>query len=69
MYVELQEAFGWEAYQKVFAEYPQLSVHRISGARITMPKSGIMDVRFSRTSERTLARSFKLGGFRCPNRR
>ena len=60
MYVQLQEAFGWEAFQKVFAEYRNLSDE-------TRPKSDAEKrdqwlVRFSRTVGHNLGPFFEAWG-------
>ena len=60
MYVQLQRAFGWESYKKVFAEYRALS-------KDERPKNDAEErdqwmVRFSRTVDRNLAPFFDAWG-------
>ncbi|MCA8978708.1 MAG: M60 family metallopeptidase, partial [Planctomycetes bacterium] len=60
MYVQLQDAFGWEAYQRVFAAYLQLDEReRPKGDD---EKRDRWLVTFSRTVERDLSAFFELWG-------
>ncbi|BDI29705.1 hypothetical protein CCAX7_17560 [Capsulimonas corticalis] len=60
MYIELRQAFGWDAYKKVFAEYRALP----SSARpkTDLEKRDQWMTRFSRTAGRNLAPFFQAWG-------
>lgn len=60
MYVQLQEAFGWEAFQEVFAEYRDLA--RDERPRTDEEKRDQWLVRFSRTVGRDLGPFFETWG-------
>ena len=60
MYMQLQEAFGWEAYKKVFREYRDLP--RGQRPRSDNEKRDQWLVRFSRTVGRNLGPFFQAWG-------
>jgi hypothetical protein len=60
MYMQLQEAFGWEAYQKVFAEYRELS--REERPRSDDDKRDQWLVRYSKTVGKNLGPFFEAWG-------
>ena len=60
MYMQLQEAFGWEAYRKVFAEYRELS--REERPRSDDAKRDQWLVRFSRAVGKNLGPFFEAWG-------
>lgn len=60
MYMQLQEAFGWDAYQKVFAEYRELSQNE--RPRRDDKKRDQWLVRFSRTAGKNLGPFFEAWG-------
>ncbi len=60
MYVELQEAFGWDAFKRVFAEYRELP--RNERPKTDEEKRDQWMVRFSRTVDRDLGPFFEAWG-------
>jgi hypothetical protein len=60
MYVQIQEAFGWDAFRKVFAEYRQLSPNE--RPKNDDEKRDQWLIRLSRTVGRNLARFFDTWG-------
>ncbi len=60
MYVQLQDAFGWEAYKKVFAEYRAASKEELP--KTDDEKRDQWMVRFSKTAGRNLGPFFKAWG-------
>ncbi len=60
MYIQLQQAFGWEAYQRVFAEYRDLPARQ--RPRTDAEKRDQWLVRMSRTVERNLGPFFETWG-------
>ncbi len=60
MYVQLKDAFGWDAYKKVFAEYRKLPPRR--RPRNDAEKRDQWMVRFSRTVGRNLGPFFEAWG-------
>jgi len=60
MYMQMKEAFGWEAYKKVFAEYRGLPARR--RPRSDAEKRDQWMVRFSRTVGRNLGPFFQAWG-------
>lgn len=57
MYMQLQEAFGWDAYKRVFAEYRSLP--RAERPRTDAQKRDQWMIRFSRTVNRDLGPFFR----------
>jgi Peptidase M60, enhancin and enhancin-like/N-terminal domain of M60-like peptidases len=60
MYVQLQDAFGWDAYKKVFAEYRAASKDALP--RSDDEKRDQWMIRFSRTAGRNLGPFFQMWG-------
>ena len=60
MYVQLQDAFGWDAYKKVFAEYRAASKEELP--KTDDEKRDQWMVRFSKTAGRNLGPFFKTWG-------
>jgi hypothetical protein len=60
MYVQIQEAFGWDAFRKVFAEYRQLSPNE--RPKNDDEKRDQWLIRLSRTIGKNLARFFDIWG-------
>ncbi len=60
MYVQIQEAFGWDAFRKVFAEYRQLSPNE--RPKNDDEKRDQWLIRLSRTVGRNLSRFFEVWG-------
>jgi len=60
MYVQIQEAFGWDAFKKVFAEYRELKPNE--RPRTDDEKRDQWLVRLSRTVGRNLSRFFEVWG-------
>jgi hypothetical protein len=60
MYVQLQDAFGWDAYQRVFRAY--LELDEAERPKDDAAKRDLWLVSFSRTVERDLSAFFELWG-------
>lgn len=60
MYVQIQEAFGWDAFKKVFAEYRQLKPQ--DRPKTDDEKRDQWLIRLSRTVGRNLSKFFEVWG-------